>query len=384
MNDKEDIRLKNQVKNLKKKLLKAKNELKISEEKYKKLLERSSDIIFVHQNYKIVLASKACAKLLGAKEPKDLIGKHLLKDIVHPDYINIVKKRVMQIVKDGREVGFLEEKIKKLNGEIIDIDVCAVPFLYKGKPAVKVYARDITHIKKLQKEIKERSENLQNLTNYIQRIIEDEKLKISQELHDDLGQLLTILKLDIIEISKTIPADHNDILEKINTMENLLDLIINRLRIISYQLRPPILDHLGLESAIKWQLEEFERITKIKCIRKIKINNYGLTEKISINVFRILQEILTNIIRHSKAKEVIVYINQNNKKLILKVKDNGIGIDVEKINYSKSLGILNMKERVLSLNGKFKLLSDKGKGTIIEVCIPLEENKNGNKNFDSR
>lgn len=379
----DSVKLKNQIKKLKKKLLETKSALKISEEKYKNLLERSSDIIFVHQNYKIVLASKACAKLLGAKEPKELIGKHLLKDIVHPDYRNIVKKRVEKIINEGKEVGFLEEKIRKLNGEIIDIDVCAVPFTYKGKPAVKVYARDITHIKKLQREIKERSENLQNLTYYIQKLVEDEKLKISRELHDELGQLLSILKLDIIEISKTIPEDHKDILEKINTMENLLDLIINRLRVISYQLRPPMLDHLGLESAIKWQLEEFEKITNIKCRRNIKIISDEINEKISITIFRVLQETLTNILRHSKATEVKVNLHQNKDSLILKIIDNGIGIENEKINNSKSLGILNMKERVMSVNGKFKIFGEKGKGTTVEVRIPLEYDY-GNKNINSR
>jgi len=363
------------IKQLNKKILQMKNALKISEEKYKNLLERSSDIIFVHQNYKVILASNACAKLLGFKQTKELIGKHLLKDIVHPDYRNIVKKRVQKIVKEGKEVGFLQEKIKKQNGEYIDIDVCAVPFFYKGKPAVKVYARDITHIKKLQKEIEKRNINLQNYTNYIQKLIEDEKLKLSHELHDELGQLLSILKLEIIKINKKITDDNKDLTEKVNNVLNLLEIIMNRLKIISYQLRPPILDHLGLEAAINWQIDEFQKVTNIKCIKKINfnVNKRNINENTSIILFRILQEALTNILRHAYANEVKIHIYQNKKFLILKIKDNGIGIKEEQINNPKSLGIISIKERILTLDGKFFISGKENKGTILKIEIPLKK-----------
>lgn len=368
-------KIEEKIKQLNKKILQMKNALKISEEKYRNLLERSSDIIFVHQNYKVILASNACAKLLGFKQPKELIGKHLLKDIVHPDYRNIVKERVQKIIKEGKEVGFLQEKIKKQNGEYIDIDVCAVPFFYKGKPCVKVYARDITHIKKLQKEIEERNINLKNYTNYIQKLIEDEKLKLSHELHDELGQLLSILRLEIIEINKNIPDDHKNLTEKVNNILNLLEIIMNRLKIISYQLRPPILDHLGLEAAINWQIDEFQKVTNIKCIKKINldINKRNINENTSIILFRILQEALTNILRHANANEVKIHIYQNKKFLILTIKDNGIGITEEQINNPKSLGILSMRERVLTLNGILFISGKKNKGTTLKIKIPLKK-----------
>jgi two-component system sensor histidine kinase UhpB len=345
--------------------------LKRAEERYKRLLGRSSDIIFVHQNGKIVLASKACAALLGAQNPKELIGKDLLNDVVHPDYRKIVKERDIKILKEHKEVGFLEEKIMKLDGEIIDIDVCAVPFTYKGKAAVKVYARDITKQKKVKAESERSYQNLKNFTNYLQKILEEERHKISLEIHDDLGQLLSVLKLDLQNVLSEMPEEPKNIVEKLSMMSNLIDIIMQRLRIISYQLRPPLLDHLGLCAAIIWQINEFEKITNIKCKLKILPKNLELREDISISVFRVLQGALTNILRYSKATKVSIYLNKNENKLMLKISDNGIGITDDKISDPKSLGLLSMKERILNINGTFNIIGKKNIGTTITVNIPL-------------
>jgi two-component system sensor histidine kinase UhpB len=334
-------------------------------------LGRSSDIIFVHQNGKIVLASKACAALLGAQNPKELIGKDLLNDVVHPDYRKIVKERDIKILKEHKEVGFLEEKIMKLDGEIIDIDVCAVPFTYKGKAAVKVYARDITKQKKVKAESERSYQNLKNFTNYLQKILEEERHKISLEIHDDLGQLLSVLKLDLQNVLSEMPEEPKNIVEKLSMMSNLIDIIMQRLRIISYQLRPPLLDHLGLCAAIIWQINEFEKITNIKCKLKILPKNLELREDISISVFRVLQGALTNILRYSKATKVSIYLNKNENKLMLKISDNGIGITDDKISDPKSLGLLSMKERILNINGTFNIIGKKNIGTTITVNIPL-------------
>lgn len=358
-------------------LKKVKDDLKKAEIKYKNLLERSSDIIFVHQDGKVVLASKACAILLGAKSPKEIIGKDLLYDIVHPDYREIVKKRDYKILKKNKEVGFLEEKILKINGDVIDVDVCAVPFTYKGRPAIKVYARDLTQIKKLQEESYKNSRNLKNLNIYLQDILERERLKISHEIHDELGQMLSLLKLDVQNILTEIPRNEKNIIEKLNTMLNLINIIIERTRIISYQLRPPILDHLGLYAAIKWQIDEFSKITGIKCNLKIESEKINLNEEITIAIFRVIQEALTNILRHSKASKLWISIKKINNFITLIVRDNGIGIPKKAIHESKSFGLLSMKERISSLNGNFNIQSEENKGTTIKIKIPLKiENKN--------
>jgi len=352
-------------------LRKTQTALKKVEGKYKQLLERSSDIIFIHQDGKIVLASKACAILLGAKHPKDLIGKDLLNDIVHPDYREIVKKRDNAILHEKREVKFLEEKIIKLDGEVIDIDACAVPFTYRGNTAIKVYARDITKRKKVVEELGRTHKNLKNLNNYLQKMLEKERLKFSREIHDELGQVLSVLKLDIQNIINQMPKEPKNIIEKLYTMSNLIDIIMQRLKMISYQLRPPILDHLGLYAAMNWQVNEFEKTTNIKCKLKVEPENLELSEDTSIILFRVLQEALTNILRHSKATKVSIYLKKNEHKLFFKINDNGIGIPNDKMADSKSLGLLSMKERISNINGTFYIIGKENIGTTIAINIPL-------------
>ncbi|MDL1966202.1 MAG: PAS domain-containing sensor histidine kinase [Candidatus Desulfofervidus auxilii] len=360
-----------ELKQLKANLEKFETFLRKSEEKYKNLLERSSDIIFVHQDGKIVLASNACAFLLGARKPEELIGRDLLEEIVHPDYKEIVRKRVKKIIEKGEEVGFLEEKIIKLNGEIIDIDVCAVPFSYKGRPAVKVYARDITKRKRAEEELRRSHQNLHNLSTYLQRVLEEERARISREIHDELGQLLTVLKIEIRKLKERILKDKGEFSDELETIKNLIDIIINRTRTISYQLRPPLLDHVGLYAAIEWQIEEFQRTTGIKCKLKMNPGNITLDKEFSIALFRVLQEALTNVARHSGASNVNVVINKIGCKLVMRITDNGIGISQEKISDSKSLGIISIKERISYLGGSVKIYGKENSGTTVLVTIPL-------------
>jgi len=349
---------------------KTKIALKRTEEKYKELLERSSDIVFVHQGGKVVLASKAAAVLLGAQHPKELIGKDLLNDLVHPDYREIVKKRDKRILKQQKEVGFLEEKLIKLNGDVIDVDVCAVPFTYKGNIAVKVYARDITKQKRIEAESDKSYQNLKSFANYLQKILEEERHKISLEMHDDLGQLLSILKLDLQDILNEAPEEES-LVEKLSRMSNLIDIIMQRVKMISYSLRPPLLDHLGFYAALNWQVREFEKVTNIKCKLKLVPEDLELNENISIPVFRVVQEALTNILRHSKATEILIYIKKNRNSLFLKIRDKGIGIPDDKISDPKSLGLLSMRERIANINGTFSISGQNNIGTTIIINIPI-------------
>lgn len=364
-------KIEKELKQFKSKLNRSEIALKVSEEKYKNLLERSSDIIYVHQDGKIVLASNACTFLFGAKNSEEVIGKDVIEDIVHPDYREVVKKRIKKILKKGEEVGFLEEKIIKFNGEIINIDVCAVPFSYNGKPAIKVYARDITKIKKAEDELRKSHENLQNLSTYLQTIQEKERLRISREIHDELGQLLTVLKIEVQNLKKKNQNNKKDLMDDLDNILSLIDIIIHRVKTISYQLRPPLLDHFGLYPAIEWQIKEFEESTGIHCKVKLNPENITLDSELSISIFRVLQEALTNIARHSKATKVEVSINKIDSKLTMKIVDNGIGIPEEKISDTKSLGIINIKERISHFQGFVKISGQEGKGTTVFVKIPL-------------
>lgn len=232
----------------------------------------------------------------------------------------------------------------------------------------------------LRKEVEERAnaehqlriirEQLRNLSNHLQNIREEEKTRIAREVHDELGQSLTALKMDLVCLKEELPDQQLDLQERIQTMSGLIDSTITSVQRISSELRPQILDVMGLCEAISWQAREYEKRTNLQfdlCCEQVSINKELTTE-----LFRIFQEALTNVVRHAGADRVRVQLHQNDEQIILEIEDNGQGMPLEKINAPQSLGLIGIRERVLFLHGEVEFLGEPGKGTRVNVKIPLE------------
>jgi signal transduction histidine kinase len=193
---------------------------------------------------------------------------------------------------------------------------------------------------------------------------------ISRELHDELGQSLTAVKMDLSSILKNT-GNIKSVTPKLDKTLKLVDGIIKDVQRISSELRPGILDDLGLTSAIEWHCEEFEARTGIKCelnLEEIRIKN----PQKNTGIYRILQESLTNIARHSEAKNVIVRLKQIKEDINLVIRDDGIGIPEEKMESNSSLGLIGIRERIKQFNGRIDIESVKDKGTKISVIIPID------------
>ena len=228
--------------------------------------------------------------------------------------------------------------------------------------------------KQLRQEIAERKltdKKFRDLTKHIEEVREKERARISLDLHDDLGQRLTALNMDVAWIRKQLSKNQPEILEKTNSMTGLLNETIKTVQKISSELRPSILDDLGLVAAIEWQLDEFTKNTFIDTIAKDLPEYLEVDEEVSITVFRIIQEALTNIIRHAQASVVTVGLSTTNNLLKLVVTDNGIGIPVENLESSESFGLMGMKERARSHGGDVTITNEGDKGTRIIVAIPF-------------
>ncbi|MHA1942164.1 MAG: histidine kinase, partial [Candidatus Hodarchaeales archaeon] len=241
--------------------------------------------------------------------------------------------------------------------------------LEKSKYELKL-ARDNLELK-----VAERTSDLRALTAHIQNIREEERKQISREIHDELGQSLTNLKLDLFWLNKSIKGINGGnkavVFKQVNLMTKKIDTSIKTVRKIATQLRPSVLDNLGLVAAIKWQLKEFQTMTSLDCEFKEYIKTLNVPQDLSTTIFRILQESLTNIARHSEAKKVVVKLKKDKKILILEVEDNGIGFDDKVFTNSKSLGLLGMKERATILGGDFKIQSQKSNGTKTILKLPI-------------
>lgn len=227
------------------------------------------------------------------------------------------------------------------------------------------------HQRSVEKELRHSQEQLRNLSTHLHSMVEEERTRISREIHDELGQLLTILKMELSWLKKQLPKNEGALRERTKSMARLVDTTVQTLRKISTELRPGVLDDLGLTAAIEWQVQEFQSRTQLRCSLTVRPEEILLDPDRSTTIFRIFQETLTNIVRHANADEVTILLEKNEDCLILEVKDNGRGITQSQITNSKSLGLLGIRERALLWGGTVQISGLPGKGTTITVQIPL-------------
>jgi len=255
----------------------------------------------------------------------------------------------------------LEERVEKRTAELLKTN--------------QLLKQEITDRKYAEKQLIQSREQLRKLATRIQSIREEEITRVAREIHDDLGQLLTVLKIEISLMDKKLSSASNCgysyPTNQIKSITELIDTAIFRVQKISTELRPAVLDTLGLVEAIKFQSKKFESLNGVHCELDINTNNAVFNQEQSTAIFRILQESLTNVIRHAKATRVRISLRLEAENLVLKVEDNGIGIRNSEILNPKSVGILGMKERVLILGGDLEIRGMKKKGTIVSATLPL-------------
>jgi signal transduction histidine kinase len=246
-------------------------------------------------------------------------------------------------------------------------------FLFDNKSTILSIARDITERKRNQASLEKSRKHLRSLAARLQNIREQERAMVAREIHDELGQALTVLKIHVTLMSNKFRKDQQDLKVKAVLISKMIDNIVESVQKISAKLRPDILDELGLVAAIEWQSKEFEKLTNIRCSLTLPDDELTIEQNKATALFRIFQEALTNVARHSEADKVSVTLIRDNNNLTLQVRDNGAGITPGQISDSKSLGILGMKERAMVFGGEVLIDSIFGKGTILTVKLPGEK-----------
>ncbi len=225
--------------------------------------------------------------------------------------------------------------------------------------------------------LEESREQLRNLTMHLESVKEEERALIAREIHDELGQVLTALKMELTWLGKKIPSDQQILIEKVTMMRALIDGTIKTVKEITAKLRPSLLDDLGLAAAVEWHAQEFQDRTGIRCRMKISPSEerFVLDKERSTALFRIFQEALTNAARHSGATRVSGRLYKDNRRIEMSLQDNGQGITKEQIYHSESYGIIGMRERVRFLGGNLEISGTPGKGTAIRVRIPFQSRR---------
>ena len=218
--------------------------------------------------------------------------------------------------------------------------------------------------------LEESREQLQRLTDGLLLAREEERTAIAREIHDTLGQALTALKMDVAWVGRRLPHDAAPTAAKLAVMMALIDDLVITVRRIATDLRPGVLDDLGLAAAVEWQAKEFEHRTGIHCALCAKVDDRALDPLVSTAVFRIFQESLTNVARHSRASRVAVTLERLESDLVFEMRDDGIGIAAGDASSARSVGLVGMRERAQLVGGGFAISGASGAGTTVRVRVP--------------
>ena len=233
------------------------------------------------------------------------------------------------------------------------------------------YVAVLTERKRAEEDLRTSREQLRELSRWTQSAIEEERKRIAREIHDELGQELSLLQLELGLIQDRLPKAGKDLRAQARSMTKLIDSAIRSVQRISTDLRPTLLDNLGLGAAVDWAAREFQKRTKIRCRVSVDPPDLKLDQERSTALFRILQEAFTNILRHARASRAEVRLVRQQNTVVLKIRDNGTGIPLHRITDSKSVGLTGMRERVHPWGGSVAISGSNGKGTEIIVTIPL-------------
>jgi PAS domain S-box-containing protein len=293
---------------------------------------------------------------------------------VHPDDREYVKEAINEALKGRSQYG-IEHRILLQDDTVKIVHEQGEVSFNGGEPVRMVGTiQDITDRKHAEEELRSSRERLRSLSAHLHTVREQERTSIAREIHDELGQILTALKMDISWLG-TKYKDDELIFEKTKSMIKLIDSSIRTVKRISSDLRPVVLDDLGLLAAIEWQAEEFQKRTGIECEVHFEPEDIILDRAVSTTVFRIFQEAMTNVIRHAEATKVKVRVEEKDGQIVLGVEDNGKGITEEQKNDPQSFGLIGIRERVHFFGGEARIRGDRGEGTTLTITIPLEKER---------
>ena len=273
--------------------------------------------------------------------------------------------------------GHIRERRKK-DGMTINASIAYAPVMdCDGRiESVIVVIDDVTERTRAEKELEQSHEKLRNMSRRLESIREQEKKKIALEIHDELGQMLTALKMDLSVMHEGLlneeHASRSEMTRQLVSAVRLIDSAIDTVRRIAADLRPGILDHLGLEAAVSDLAKSFEKRAGIACRLKMRLGDTKLGQEESIALYRIVQESLTNVARHSKATIVSIRADRKDGVLSVEIFDNGKGITNSQVSSHASLGIFGMRERAEAIGASFSVGSGKGGGTVVRIRLPIK------------
>jgi len=280
------------------------------------------------------------------------------------------RRRLIEALERGEMVRDFEFQGQTRDGQVQITSLSAELIRVGGETCLLAVATDVTDRKRAEEELRRSHEELRALAARLQSAREDERAHIAREVHDELGQALTGLKLDLAWLKPRL-RDQAALLERVHAVVGRIDGTIDAVRRIATELRPSVLDHLGLVAAVEWQAQEFEKLTGVVVRLSLSSAGPAVDGTVATTVFRMLQETLTNVARHAAATSVEIVLEVRHEAITLRVADNGRGISATERTNPHSLGLVGLRERAIACAGELVIEGRPGEGTIVTVRIPL-------------
>jgi len=358
----------------------AEEALRRAEENFRRSLDDSSlGVRIVSEEGETIYANQAILDMYGYDSIDELKTTPLKMRYTPESYAEFRVRREKRTRGDDKPSEY-DLSIVRKDGEVRYLHVFRKEILWDGERQFQVVYQDITERKRAEKALWASGEQLRALAGRLQAVREEERTDIAREIHDELGGELTGMKVDVSFLIKSALKIENEaarisLLAGMDSVNKSIDSTIQTVRRIAMELRPGILDDLGLVAALEWQLKDFEKRTGIRCKFFPPGEDINLDADLSTALFRIFQEALTNVARHSGATEGCVRLLADADSTTLEVEDNGKGIEKEKTLSSKSLGFLGMRERAQMFGGRMTVTGTPGIGTKVTVEIPPVETR---------
>ena len=334
------------------------------------IAEQTADAVIIHdEKMNISFWNRSAERIFGYKK-KEVLGKSA--GLIVPDSLKKELDKNLTLMKKNKFIHDFETKRITKDEKLVDVSISASPLIDpKTKKLIGdiVSMRDISERIQAQESLNELKKN-RELTNIIQKHIEDERRSLARELHDELGQYVSAIKIFAQNINNKSDGN-DDIKTSASSVTSAANQIYDGMHNIIKKLRPGALDNLGLSETIQDSVSVWQNQYKgLKFSLKIKGDINDLGEEININIYRIIQESMNNSIKHSQATEITIHLSLLRKSIKLEFSDNGVGFDKKILKTSKQFGLIGIKERVQSLKGNFELVTSPSKGTSLIILIP--------------
>lgn len=346
-----------------------------SEEKYRCLVELSPDAVLVHSDEVYVYANPAAVKLFRARHTQELVGLSIWDTV--PEKLKKARRPLIrEVYAQKRTLHRFESEVVYLDGTVLPVEVSATGIAFQGKPSVLVILHDISERLAAQRQVIEtetrNQAQLRALSNRLVTAQENERRRIAHDLHDEFGQTLMAIGLQLATIEHTLgKRTPGKLREQIRSAQALADQMLDQVRALTLELRPPRLKGLGLVAAMRWLVDQTRNSTDLDVEFTVDPKEIECPHEVSLTLYRALQEAFNNVIRHAQAKRVKVGLQRDEKSIVMTVEDDGVGFDPtpppEKI---AGLGLVGMRERIATLNGQIEIRSTTGRGTHIRIRLP--------------